>query len=105
MLFLIFINDLPEVLEVCVKLFADDTKIYKQIICHEDTQPLQRSVTAAVKWAKDWDMEFNDEKCHHLHIGKHELGQNYTMETLDGEREIKKVDSEKDLGVIIIINI
>ena len=85
MLFLIFINDLPEILEVCVKLFADDTKIYKQITCYEYTQPLQRSVTSAVKWAKDWDMEFNDEKCHHLHIGKHEFGHSYTRETFDWE--------------------
>ena len=105
MLFLIFINDLLEVLEVCVKLFADETKIYKQITCYEDTQSLQRSVTSAVKWVKDWDMEFNDEKCHHLHIGNHEFGQSYTMETFDGEREIKKVSSKKDLGVTIDKNL
>ena len=56
-LFLIFINDLPEVLEVCVKLFADDTKVYKTITCQQDRLPVQRSVTMQLPWAIDWDME------------------------------------------------
>ena len=46
-------------------------------------------------------MEFNDTKCHHLHIGKHDFGHNYTMEPQKGESEITRVDSEKELGVII----
>ena len=34
-LFLIFINDLPDVLNCCMKLFADDAKLYMPIInCH-----------------------------------------------------------------------
>ena len=36
----------------------------------------------------------NDTKWHHLHIGKHDFGHNSTMETLQGECEITKVDSE-----------
>ena len=97
-LFLIFINYLPDVLEICVKLFADYTKIYKTITCQQDRLPVQRSVTNALTWAKDWDMEFNDTKCHHLHIGKHDNDLNYTIEKQDQECIITKVDSEKDLG-------
>ena len=44
-------------------------------------------------------MEFNDTKCHHLHIGKHDTDLNYTIEKQDRECIITKVDSEKDLGV------
>ena len=105
MLFLIFINDLPDVLEICVKLFADDTKVYETITCQQDRLPVQRSVTNAVNWAKDWDMEFNDTKCHHLHIGKHDNDLNYTIEKQDQECIITKVDSEKDLGVTIDKNL
>ena len=43
-LFLISINDLPEVVEVCVKLVADDTKLYKRIIRQQYTQPVYRSL-------------------------------------------------------------
>ena len=104
-LFLIFINDLPDVLEVCVKLFADDTKLYKTIKSHHDRQPVQRSVTSAAIWAIDWDMEFNNTKCHHLHIGKHDSNLNYTIEHQGTDCVITKVDSEKDLGVTIDKNL
>ena len=104
-LFLIFINDLPDVLEVCVKLFADDTKMYKTIKSQLDRQPVQRSVTSATTWAIDWDMEFNNTKCHHLHIGKHDRGLNYTIEHQGSDCIITKVDSEKDLGVTIDKNL
>ena len=104
-LFLIFINDLPDVLEVCVKLFADDTKLYKTIKNQHDRQPVQRSVTSAAIWAIDWDMEFNNTKCHHLHIGKHDSNLNYTIEHQGTDCVITKVDSEKDLGVTIDKNL
>ena len=62
-----------------MKLFAGDTKMYKTIKCQLVRQTVQRSVTSAATWAIDWDMEFNT-KCHHLHIGKHDSGLNYTIE-------------------------
>ena len=43
-LFLVFINDFPDVIEVLLKLFADDAKVYNIISSLNDVQPLQRSV-------------------------------------------------------------
>ena len=103
MLFLIFINDLLDVLQVLAKLFAgEDMQENHQ---WQDTEPVQRSVTNATTWAKYRDMLFNDTKCHHLHVGKHDLGHVYTMVTTNGEHDITKVDSEKDLGVTIDKNL
>ena len=86
-------------------MFADDAKIYKTIKCQQDRLPVQSSVTNATTWAKDLDMEFNDTKCHHIHIGKHDNYLNYTIEKQDRECIITKVDSEKDLGVTIDKNL
>ena len=70
-------------------------KYTKTITCQQDRLPVKRSMI------KDWDMKFNDTKCHHLHIGKHDNDLNYTIENKDRECIITKVDSEKDLGVTI----
>ena len=43
-LFLIFINDLPEVISICIKLFADDDKLYTTVDFIEKTQCLQESL-------------------------------------------------------------
>ena len=75
--------------------------MYKTIKCQLDRQPVHRSVTSATTWAIDRDMEFNNTKCHHLHIGKHDSGLNYTIEHQRTDCIITKVDSEKDLGVPI----
>ena len=50
-------------------------------------------------------MEFNNTKWHHLHIGKHDSGLNYTIEHQGTDCIITKVDSEKDLGVTIDKNL
>ena len=61
-LFLVLINDFQDVIEVLLKLFADDAKVYNIISSLNDVQPLQRSVNNAGTWSIDWDMLFNIKK-------------------------------------------
>ena len=58
-LFLIYINDLPD--EVCsqVRLFADDTALYLTIESEDDGSALQNDLAILSKWETRWDMEFN----------------------------------------------
>ena len=46
---LIFINDLPEDISVCIKLFADDAKLYTTVDSIEKTQCLQESLGSSVE--------------------------------------------------------
>ena len=81
---MIFINDLPEVIFVCIKLFADDAKLHTTVDSTEKLQCLQESLESAVEWADTWNMFYNDAKCHHLHIGSRDLGVNYVIPTHQG---------------------
>ena len=99
-LFLVFINDLPEVIKVLIKLFADDAKFYF-VVTSNAYNRAQLSLNRAVDWSKVWKMIFNIIKCHHLHIGKKKFTETtYTMESDGQQVELEKVKNEKDLGVI-----
>ena len=69
-LFVIYINDLPEVIQCFIKLFADDSKLYRRVSKMGHVEILQSCLNRAVTWADIWEMFFNLIKCHHLHIGK-----------------------------------
>ena len=58
-LFLIFINDLPDATNCCFKLFADDAKIYAQVNSIEQGTDLQSNIKRAEEWASTWEMFFN----------------------------------------------
>ena len=62
-LFLIYINDLPDKTRSKVRLFADYTAIYLAVSSLEDDQILQRDLDRLHLWELDWDMEFNPSKC------------------------------------------
>ena len=54
-LFLIYINDFPEYLTHSkLRLFADDSIIYKEITCQDDCKKLQ-----SAGWETDWLMAFH----------------------------------------------
>ena len=99
-LFLIYINDLPDVVEVLMKLFADDAKLYHTVTNSRENE-LQLNLDIAVKWTKDWEMFYNTDKCHQLYIGKKDTDFRYTMQTRNQRIQLEKLDKEKDLGVTI----
>ena len=63
LLFLAFINDLPESTSSDTRLFADDVLIYRHIKSDEDARRLQQDLDALQKWESEWQMNFHPEKC------------------------------------------
>ena len=58
-LFLAYINDLPEQVRSKVWLFADDTAMYHALDKQADSEILQKDLEILENWEKLWDMSFN----------------------------------------------
>ena len=58
-LFLVYINDLPQNLLSHVRLFADDTAVYLTINNKQDCKELQNGLDKLHVWGKLWNMHFN----------------------------------------------
>ena len=65
LLFLIYINDLPNCVQdsVC-RLFADDCILCQRIRSCQDSSKLQADLDQFQKWESIWLMEFHTSKCH-----------------------------------------
>ena len=69
-LFLLYINDLPDNITSQVRLFADDTAVYLTVTSKDDSQTLQQDLIKLEQWEKTWEMHFNPSKCQVMHICK-----------------------------------
>lgn len=98
-LFLIYINDLPDLLTVPARLFADDTVVYKKIVSPRDQAHLQTNLDQLAEWEKKWDMEFNAGKCTVLTVSRGRKIHQYSYR-LHGE-VLEAVDNAKYLGVAL----
>ena len=81
-------------------MFADDTKIFRQILSREDSRALQLDLNILQNWSDTWQLQFNSDKCHILTLGNFENihhAYRYRM----GEDELEHVDNQKDLGITI----
>jgi hypothetical protein len=74
LLFLVYINDLPENIQSKVRLFADDTAIYLTLTSKNQSKVLQNDLCTLEKWSYDWDMEFNPSKCQVIHVTRSKTG-------------------------------
>ena len=105
MLFVIFINDLPDVVPDCIStgLYADDTKLYRNVSTIADCEKLQDALTELSSWSYQNNMNFNASKCKVLSITRkvNPLHFQYHMDST----KLLRVNEEKDLGVIITENL
>ena len=46
-----------------LKLFADDSLLYRKIKSRQDSIQLQKDLDKLCEWEKKWSMEFNPKKC------------------------------------------
>jgi hypothetical protein len=95
-LFTIYINNLPDVLENMIKLFADDTKVFATVNNKEDKNSLHGDIDKLMNWSDTWLLKFNKSKCKHMHLGP-QTDYNYMME----ENMIANTMEEKDFDIII----
>ena len=108
LLFVVFINDLPEVVDEksSLYMFADDTKLFREISSTADSDVLQTDIDCMDDWSDDWQMQYHPNKCHVMKLGKHptELGDLFNRYELSGQ-PLDTVEYEKDLGVIMDVKL
>ena len=106
LLFVIFINDMHSVISpgTDIALYADDTKIWREILFDQDQYILQKDIDSLYQWSVVNKMNFHPGKCKVLAVTNkrltYELPFYEYFYNLNGVI-LDYVDTEKDLGVII----
>ena len=98
-LFVIYINDLPDNLKGHAEMFADDTKVYAHIKDPQDGSILQRDLDCLGDWAEKWQLKFNVNKCGVMHYGRQAVPNTYNMRDGASRTNLEVKEEEKDLGV------
>ena len=100
-LFVIYINDLPDVMDKdsYVYLFADDTKIFRQIKTLHDKVILQKDIENLLLWSKKWLLTFHPDKCVCMGVGYSSGNEEGLLCYNMNGQVLKNSSCEKDLGV------
>jgi hypothetical protein len=101
-LFLLFINDLPEICDSGFKgkLFADDAKLYNCNDYRLDPESVQHTLDKLFEWSKNWQLNLSVYKCGSLLLKGSSSFEDEHELLLDNER-LNVLDEISDLGVIV----
>ena len=98
LLFLLFINDLDDIID-CSKLFyADDLKIFSAITCIDDCRKLQSELDHIQSWCIDNKLYLNTSKCKILSFTRRQIAYEYAY-NIDN-KSLSRCNTYKDLGVM-----
>ena len=104
LLFLVYINDLPDCVTSEIRLFADDALLYRPIHTGEDATHLTKDLERLQDWERTWQMSFNPDKCEVLRITNKRtniISQQYSIHGA----VLRTVNQAKYLGVTIKNNL
>ena len=99
LLFSLFMNDTTNLFDQPATsiLFADDIKIYFEIIFPTDVMKFQKYLDAVHDWEKTWQIGVSYSKCNILTIGNLATSPKYMLSV----HEILNSNTVKDLGVLV----
>lgn len=97
LMFVIYINDMPGAVEGCLKMFADDAKLFRRVNNAKDWEMQQRDLQSLGLWSKKWQMNFNPSKCQVLHVGSRNQEFGYKID----ENRVEAATEVRDLGVLM----
>ena len=103
LLFLVYINDMPAATKSTLRLFADDSLLYRRVKTPQDAEILQVDLDALQRWETTWQMAFNPSKCEIISITRKKKPLQ-TAYTIHGHT-LNKVKKGKYLGVTIAENL
>ena len=99
-LFIIYINDMPDTIRSMCKLFADDSKLYLTVKSRYDQEIIQSDLFKLCDWSKEWLLVFNIAKCKAVHYGNIQFEFDYQMKDNTGQvKDLPYDTEEKDLGI------
>jgi len=98
-LFVCYVNDMPELVKSLIYLYANDAKIARAIETDSDVVVLQQDLDALDEWTNDWQMKFNATKCKHMRVGnRNRIESSYSVGQ-NSSKMLDIIDEEKDLGI------
>ena len=99
LLFLIYVNDIPDELSSTVRLYADDCILYSGIKTQLDATRLQDDLDRLSAWVDKWQMQLNPPKCHVLRFNasRSPVITKYTI----GGTVLQETPSHSYLGLMI----
>jgi len=62
-LFICYVNDMPETVSSFLHMYADDTKIFRRVDVEGEVDQLQEDLNQLLEWSEKWQLRFNVEKC------------------------------------------
>ena len=95
-LFLLYVNDIPNIVESTAKMFADDTKVYRVSASVQKCEILQQDLNKLSAWSRKWLLKFNADKCVVLRL-RQAIDYLYTLDNV----YLLEVVDQKDLGVTV----
>ena len=100
-LFIIYINDLPDKIKSICKKFADDSKIYRQIQDEADQDIIREDLLEICDWSDLWLLRISISKCKTIQYGYVRYEIVYQLRDQNNEVfDIPSCEEEKDLGII-----
>ncbi len=67
-LFIVYINDLPKIVDNKAELYADDSKLIRTVINEEDKTALQKDIDRITEWSHESGLPLNLNQCHIMHL-------------------------------------
>jgi hypothetical protein len=96
-LFKVYVNDLPQHISTTCLMYADDLKIWSEVITDDDVEVLQPALNELNLWSDQWLLPINYDKCCVLPVGRRQPVGIYHL----GGYLLRESMVERDLGVMV----